>query len=103
MSSIAGLWIWNNYLKGRKVFNPDELILPLVDSPISVRKVLRFGALFVAIQIGGTLLTKLVGGYGIIATGIVAVLQAAPGPQVQLHHGQPRKQFACLEHSCKRG
>jgi uncharacterized membrane protein (DUF4010 family) len=71
MSAVAGLWIWNDYIKGRKVFNNAEFILPQLDSPISVKKVFGFGALFVAIQIGGTLLTKLIGDYGIIATGIV--------------------------------
>jgi uncharacterized membrane protein (DUF4010 family) len=39
-------------------------------SPISLTKVLRFGVLFIAIQIAGTLLTRTFGSYGMLATGI---------------------------------
>lgn len=42
-----------------------------LQSPISVRKVFVFAALFLAIQIGGTLLTKVFGSFGILATGTV--------------------------------
>lgn len=39
-------------------------------SPISLRKVLWFGTLFIAIQIAGTLLTRRFGSYGMLATGV---------------------------------
>lgn len=71
MSGVASLWIWNDYLKGRKIFNNAEFMLPELDSPIAIKKVLSFGGLFVAIQIGGTILTKIIGDAGIIATGII--------------------------------
>jgi len=41
-----------------------------LDSPISLPKVLKFGFIFVVIQVGGTLLTRAFGSYGILATGV---------------------------------
>jgi uncharacterized membrane protein (DUF4010 family) len=42
-----------------------------LQSPIAVRKVLVFAALFLGIQIGGTLLTKIFGNYGILLAGTI--------------------------------
>jgi uncharacterized membrane protein (DUF4010 family) len=65
MTVVAGLWIWRDHAIQDNV--PGTLTLT---SPISLTKVLRFGVLFIAIQIAGTLLTRTFGSYGMLATGI---------------------------------
>ncbi|MGC1474489.1 MAG: DUF4010 domain-containing protein [Terriglobales bacterium] len=65
MTVVAGLWIWRDHTIQDNV--PGTLTLT---SPISLTKVLRFGVLFIAIQIAGTLLTRTFGSYGMLATGI---------------------------------
>ncbi len=65
MTLVAGFWIWRE--QKIKYELPGTLTL---DSPISVPKVLWFGALFISIQIAGTLLTKYFGSRGMLATGI---------------------------------
>jgi uncharacterized membrane protein (DUF4010 family) len=59
------LWIWQDRRVEEGV--PGTLTLT---SPISVTKVLWFGAIFIFIEICGTLLTKYFGSYGMFATGI---------------------------------
>jgi uncharacterized membrane protein (DUF4010 family) len=65
MTSVAGFWIWRDRRIEETV--PGSLSL---SSPISVTKVIWFGAIFVFIQIAGTLLTNYFGSYGMLATGI---------------------------------
>ncbi|MGA8442849.1 MAG: DUF4010 domain-containing protein [Candidatus Sulfotelmatobacter sp.] len=65
MTLVAGFWIWQDRSIEEQV--PGSLTLT---SPISVTKVIWFGAIFIAIQIAGTLLTKYFGSYGMLATGI---------------------------------
>ena len=65
MTFVAGLWIRRDHVIEDNV--PGTLALA---SPISLAKVLWFGALFIAIQIGGTLLTRSFGSYGMLATGV---------------------------------
>jgi uncharacterized membrane protein (DUF4010 family) len=65
MTLVAGFWIWQDRRIEDQV--PGSLTLT---SPISVTKVIWFGAIFIAIQIAGTLLTKYFGSYGMLATGI---------------------------------
>jgi uncharacterized membrane protein (DUF4010 family) len=65
MTVVAALWIWRDHAIQDNV--PGTLTLT---SPISLTKVLRFGVLFIAIQIAGTLLTRTFGSYGMLATGI---------------------------------
>jgi uncharacterized membrane protein (DUF4010 family) len=65
MTVVAGLWIWRDHTIQDNV--PGTLTLT---SPISLMKVLRFGVLFITIQIAGTLLTRTFGSYGMLATGI---------------------------------
>ncbi len=65
MTLVAGLWIWRDHMIEDNV--PGTLSLA---SPISLGKVLWFGTLFIAIQIAGTLLTRLFGSYGMLATGV---------------------------------
>ena len=63
MTLVAGLWVWRDHaIEDRR---PGPLILT---SPISLPKVVRFGMLFIFIQIIGTLLTKSIGSYGMLAT-----------------------------------
>jgi uncharacterized membrane protein (DUF4010 family) len=66
MSAVAGFWIWKDHYKENGGHNAPKLKL---QSPISMRNVLTFGALFVLIAISGTLLTKVFGNLGIYATG----------------------------------
>ena len=65
MTLVAGLWIWRDRVIEENV--PGTLSLA---SPISLGKVLWFGMLFITIQIAGTLLTRLFGSYGMLATGV---------------------------------
>jgi uncharacterized membrane protein (DUF4010 family) len=65
MTVVAGLWIWRD----RKIEQPVPGTLTLT-SPISLTKVLWFGAVFISIQVIGTLLTKYFGSEGMLATGV---------------------------------
>jgi uncharacterized membrane protein (DUF4010 family) len=65
MTLVAVFWIWRDRVIEDKA--PGTLTLM---SPISLPKVIWFGALFIAIQIVGTLLTRSFGSYGMLATGI---------------------------------
>jgi uncharacterized membrane protein (DUF4010 family) len=67
MSVVSGLWIWKDYTDEKA--DPENLPALKLTSPISLKNVLTFGLIFVIIAIGGTLLTKFFGNYGIMATG----------------------------------
>jgi uncharacterized membrane protein (DUF4010 family) len=67
MSVVSGLWIWKDYTEEKS--DPNKVPALQLASPISLKNVLTFGLIFVIIAIGGTLLTKLFGNYGIMATG----------------------------------
>jgi uncharacterized membrane protein (DUF4010 family) len=67
MSVVSGLWIWKDHTDEKA--DPENLPALKLASPISLKNVLTFGLIFVIIAIGGTLLTKLFGNYGIMATG----------------------------------
>lgn len=67
MSLVSGLWIWKDYSEEKS--EPNKVPALQLASPISLKNVLTFGLIFVIIAIGGTLLTKLFGNYGIMATG----------------------------------
>ena len=67
MSLVAGLWIWKDYTQAQH--EQDAVPALQLTSPISLKNVLTFGLIFVIIAIGGTLLTKMFGNYGIMATG----------------------------------
>jgi uncharacterized membrane protein (DUF4010 family) len=66
MTIVAGIWLMVDRVKFEEQV-PGSLSLA---SPISLGKVLWFGVLFIAIAISGTLLTRLFGSYGILATGL---------------------------------
>jgi uncharacterized membrane protein (DUF4010 family) len=64
MSLVAGFWIWRDH--------PTEGAIPgtlALDSPISLPKVIWFGVLFITLQVAGTLLTRMFGSRGMLATG----------------------------------
>src|ERR1700728_3305138 len=65
MTLVAGFWVWRDRRIDENV--PGTLTLT---SPVSLSKVVWFGAIFVAIQVAGTLLTKYFGSEGMLATGI---------------------------------
>jgi uncharacterized membrane protein (DUF4010 family) len=68
MSLVAGLMILRDKVtEGKLAAGTNTLEL---DTPISVKKVLGFGLLFIVIQVGGTLLTRLFGNFGLLATGV---------------------------------
>jgi len=66
MSLIAGWFAW----RGRSAAEASDVSLAM-ESPVSLGKVLRFGALFVAIQIAGTAATRWLGGTGLLIVSIV--------------------------------
>jgi uncharacterized membrane protein (DUF4010 family) len=68
MSVVAGLFILRDKVLENK--STAESSLLKLDSPISLKKVLMFGVLFVLIDIAGTLLARFFGEYGLLATGI---------------------------------
>jgi uncharacterized membrane protein (DUF4010 family) len=70
MSLVSGLWIWRDLRQEKVVIKITSAATPKLDTPISLKKVLGFGFLFVLIQVGGTLLTRLFGSYGMLATGV---------------------------------
>ncbi len=68
MLAVAGLMILRDKVtEGKLATNTTALKL---DSPISIKKVLWFGMLFIIIQAAGTLLTRLFGSFGLLATGV---------------------------------
>jgi uncharacterized membrane protein (DUF4010 family) len=88
MTLVAGAWLWQDHLRvDEKV--PGQLALT---SPISIRNVLWFSVLFIAIQIGGTLLTRLMGSTGMIMTaaigGLVSSASTTAAAVTMASHGQ---------------
>ncbi len=69
MGIAAGVAIWVQHTRSDSA--PAELDL---DSPVSLLKILRFGALFVVIQVAGTLAQRFLGASGFI---VVAILGGA--------------------------
>jgi uncharacterized membrane protein (DUF4010 family) len=65
MTMVAALWIWRDHASDVSI--PGTLALA---SPISLAKVVWFGVLFIVIQIAGTLLTRVFGSSGMLATGL---------------------------------
>ncbi|MEO3402907.1 DUF4010 domain-containing protein [Mucilaginibacter sp. CAU 1740] len=72
MSAVAALWIWRDLAhESREDKAAGTLDLA---SPISLKKLASFGLLFILIQVGGILLTRLFGGNGMLATGFLGGL-----------------------------
>jgi uncharacterized membrane protein (DUF4010 family) len=92
MSIIAGLWLWGSFRNQEpETENGIQPELQL-DTPISLKKVLGFGLLFVVIQVGGELLTRLFGRYGMLATGffggLVSSASTTAAAATLASHGQ---------------
>lgn len=68
MTVVAGLFILRDKVLQNKTTGQTGLLK--LNSPISLKKVLIFGVLFVLIDIAGTLLARSFGEYGLLATGI---------------------------------
>jgi uncharacterized membrane protein (DUF4010 family) len=90
MAGIAGLMIIRDkVLEGKTATVTTPLKL---DSPISLKKVLWFGLLFIIIQVGGTLLTKLFGSYGLLLTvvfgGLVSSASTTAAAATMAMHGK---------------
>jgi len=66
MTLVAGFFVWRDQPEGQTV--PGTLSLA---SPVSISKVLRFGVVFIVIQIAGTLLTRVFGNSGMLAVSII--------------------------------
>jgi uncharacterized membrane protein (DUF4010 family) len=70
MTLVAGVWVWRDEL-GRS----DVPAAPLtLSSPIALGKVLRFGAVFVVVQVTGALLTRAMGNPGLFIVALVGGL-----------------------------
>lgn len=68
MTALSAFFIWRDWRLGQKEIRPAVSLT--LSSPIALPKVLWFGLLFILIQVGGTLLTRVFGSYGMLATGI---------------------------------
>lgn len=76
MAIVAGAWLFVDLRLQLKHREEKEPALQL-DTPISLKKVLGFGLLFVVIQVGGTLLSRAFGQYGMLATGFFGGLASS--------------------------
>lgn len=88
MTLVAGFWVRRNRVPDRSA-PPGNLSLT---SPIALEKVVRFGAIFVAIQITGALLGRLFGVSGVLAVGFLGGLVSSASTTVaaatMAMHGQ---------------
>lgn len=89
MSIVAALFILRDKITEGKLAGPGESLQ--LDSPISIKKVLSFGILFILIEVGGTLLTRFFGSYGLLATGVFGGLVSsasttAAAATMAMHH-----------------
>ena len=64
LSAIAAVW----WLRPREEPTPGDLHL---DSPVAVSKIVRFGLIFLAIQISGTLAQRFLGGLGFLVVALI--------------------------------
>jgi uncharacterized membrane protein (DUF4010 family) len=76
MSLVSALWLWLDLMAYRK-HKPEQSPPIQLDTPISLKKVLSFGLLFVFIEICGTLITRAFGRYGMLATGFFGGLASS--------------------------
>jgi uncharacterized membrane protein (DUF4010 family) len=87
MTLVAGYFVWRDQPEGPAV--PGTLSLA---SPVSVGKVLKFGVVFIVIQITGTLLTRVFGNSGMLAVsvigGMVSSASTTAAAATMAMHGQ---------------
>ncbi len=87
MTLVAGFWVWRDRRIQENV--PGTLTLT---SPISLKKVLWFGIVFISIQVVGTLLTRYFGSGGMLATsvfgGLVSSASTTAAAATMAMHGK---------------
>lgn len=87
MTLVAGFFIWLDK-KGEQ----DPAGTVSLTSPVALGKVLKFGAVFIAIQITGTVLTRLFGNSGMLAVsvigGMVSSASTTAAAATMAMHGQ---------------
>jgi uncharacterized membrane protein (DUF4010 family) len=87
MTLVAGFWIWLDKPEEQPMSGPLSLT-----SPVALGKVLRFGFLFIVIQIGGTLLTRVFGNLGMLGVaafgGLVSSASTTAAAATMAMHGQ---------------
>jgi uncharacterized membrane protein (DUF4010 family) len=87
MTLVAGCFVWIDQ-KGER--SPAGTIS--LTSPVALGKVLKFGAVFIAIQITGTLLTRVFGNSGMLAVsvigGLVSSASTTAAAATMAMHGQ---------------
>lgn len=88
MTLVAGLWVWRDQLTDQPAGSESVALT----SPIALSKVLRFGMVFIVIQIGGTLLTRFFGSSGMFAVsvlgGLVSSASTTAAAATMAMHGQ---------------
>jgi uncharacterized membrane protein (DUF4010 family) len=82
MSIIAGLLLWRRRVLQKRLPDTAASSELKLASPISLPKVAWFTVLFIIIQTGGTLLTKVFGSFGILATGVFGGLVSSASTTV---------------------
>jgi uncharacterized membrane protein (DUF4010 family) len=89
MALVTAWWIWLDLHTQHNV--PSDTGPLTLASPISLPKVLKFGILFIAIQVAGILLTRAFGGNGLLATsvigGLVSSASATAAAATMARHG----------------
>ncbi len=91
LAAVLGIW----RLRPREETEPAELDL---DSPVSMGKILRFGAMFLAIQVTGTLAQRYFGGAGFLVVSLIGgTVSSASTAAAAAHlsaHGELTPQLA---------
>jgi len=89
MALVTGCWIWLDLRDQHSM--PDDPGPLTLASPISLVKVLRFGVLFIALQVAGILLTRVFGSNGLLVTsffgGLVSSASATAAAATMARHG----------------
>ena len=87
MTLVAGFFVW---LDQKAEQHPAGTVS--LTSPVAVGKVLKFGVVFIAIQIAGTLLTRVFGNSGMLAVsvigGLVSSASTTAAAATMAMHGQ---------------
>jgi uncharacterized membrane protein (DUF4010 family) len=87
MSLVAGFFVW---LDQKAEQHPAGTVS--LTSPVALGKVLKFGVVFIAIQIAGTLLTRIFGNSGMLAVsvigGLVSSASTTAAAATMAMHGQ---------------
>ena len=81
MIAMAALFIW----RARRTTEEEPVELEL-DSPLSLSKILRFGAIFLAIQVAGTLAERHLGSAGFLLVSIIGGLVSSASSAAAAAH-----------------